>query len=387
MILFSTLLSFCLFIGPMDEFPLRAQDPASEELSTYRTTLDSFGFERYRTLIERYRAGDFQWTVEELASVDIETVDYLSDQLPRFTDELKELFPEWSVSDADLEAAVLLHTQVAIMKSNERELATQEAHWTAARSICSHIGNNRFRRLWLLALGYFHQNKLDEQSATVVLEMALREFPKDPEIFLALGTVHESLGDYLGRRALVSRPVGSWTTMSSDEQQQFKSWRRFESDIRKHMKRAQAFYEKALDENPELIEAHLRLGRVLHNQGKDNDALRRFEWIHENAPESPLLGMAHLFAGRVHEQEDRIDEALEHYRAAVRAKEDWQLVYLALSHALRRSGDDTESRKVLERALRLEFDPRNPQGGLWDYVCKRDAFVSLVEQLRSEVLQ
>jgi hypothetical protein len=97
--------------------------------------------------------------------------------------------------------------------------------------------------------------------------------------------------------------------------------------------------------------------------------------------------MAHLFAGRLHEQEGRIDEALEHYRAAVRAKDDWQLGYLALSHALRRSGDDTESREVLEKGLRLEFDPRNPQGGLWDYICKRDAFSSLVEQLRSEVLQ
>jgi len=387
MIVLSVVFSFCLLSSPTGAFSVRSQDPASEELSTFKTALDVFGFERYRTMIQRYRDGDFQWTVEELASVDIETIDYLSDQLPRFVDELKELFPEWSVSEVDLQAAVLLHTQVAIMKSNERELTTQEAHWTAARSICGHIGNKSFRRLWLLALGYFHQNKLDEQSATVVLEMALREFPKDPEIFLALGTVHESLGDYLGRRALVSRPVGSWTTMSSDDQQQFKSWRRFESDIRKHMKLARAFYEKALDETPELVEAHLRLGRVLHYQGKDDEALRRFEWIHENAPESPHLGMAHLFAGRVHEQEDRIDEALEHYRAAVRAKEDWQLFYLALSHALRRSGNDTESRRVLEQALRLDIDPRNPQGGLWDYVCKRDAFVSLVEQLRSEVLQ
>ncbi len=72
-------------------------------------------------MIDRYRAGDFQWTVEELASVPIDTVGYLSDQLPRFTDELKELFPEWSVSEADLQAAVLLHTQVAILNSNERE--------------------------------------------------------------------------------------------------------------------------------------------------------------------------------------------------------------------------------------------------------------------------
>ena len=386
MVLFSSLLSFCLFIDPMDEFPLRAQDPASEELSTYRTNLDSFGFERYRTLIDRYRAGDFQWTVEELASVPIDTVGYLSDQLPRFTDELKELFPEWSVSEADLQAAVLLHTQVAILNSNERERTMQEAHWTAARSICSHIGDKSFRRLWLLALGYFYQNKLEEEPATAVLETALREFPKDPEILLALGTVHESLGDFLGRRSL-KRPVGSLTSMSFEEQQHFKWWRRFESDIRQHMKRAQDFYKKALEEDPELVEAHLRLGRVLHYHGKDDDALRRFEWIQKNAPESPHLGMAHLFAGRVHEQEDRIDEALEHYRAAVRAKSDWQLFYVALSHALRRSGDDAESRKVLEQGLRLDIDPRNPQGGLWDYICRRDKFVHLVEQLRSEVLR
>ena len=41
----------------------------------------------------------------------------------------------------------------------------------------------------------------------------------------------------------------------------------------------------------------------------------------------------------------------------------------------------------LEQALRLDIDPRNPQGSLWDYICRLAEFVSLVEQLRSEVLQ
>jgi hypothetical protein len=72
----------------MDASPVRGQDPASEELSTYQMTLESFGLARYRILIERYRGGDFHWTVNELAIVEIDTIDYLSDQLPRFADEL-----------------------------------------------------------------------------------------------------------------------------------------------------------------------------------------------------------------------------------------------------------------------------------------------------------
>jgi tetratricopeptide (TPR) repeat protein len=343
--------------------------------------------ERYRTLIERYRDGDFQWTVQELALADIESVDYLSEQLPRFTDELKTSFPEWAVSDADLQAAVLLHTQVAITKSNQRNTAFQEVHWNAARSICGHIGDKNFRRQWLLALGYFHSTNLEDKPAVAALESALREFPKDAEILLALGTVHESIGEFLGRRTFGKQRAPSWTTWSRAEELDYRTRRFFQSNSRKHLNRAQSFYRKALAIEPGFVEAHLRLGRVLYHQGKYDEALGQFEWVLEKASGSTLVGLAHLFAGQVLERENAVKEAIEHYRAAARAKGDWQLVYLALSNALRRWGDDTESRKALEQALRLDIDPRNPQGGLWDYTVKRGAFADLVLQLRNGVLQ
>jgi hypothetical protein len=81
-----------------------------------------------------------------------------------------------------------------------------------------------------------------------------------------------------------------------------------------------------------------------------------------------------------------LEEALEHYRAAVEARADWQLAYIALSNALHSAGNLVASREVLKQALQLGVDPRNPKGGLWDYNVMNDRFVDLVVQLRSGVV-
>jgi tetratricopeptide (TPR) repeat protein len=354
---------------------------ADQQLDSPR---DELSLGRYRTLIDRYRDGDFKWTVDELALASVDTIEYLSEQLPRFASQQKQLSPELSLSDTDLQAAVLIHTQAAIWKSNERDTKMLEGHWEAAQSICNHIRDSRFKRKWLIARGYFHQTRLEEKPAVAVLEAALREFPEDAEILLSLGTVYESLGEFLGRR----RSFGPVPTLpySMEEERALRERRFFVSGSRKRLERAENFYRRALKARAGFVEAHLRLGRVLYHLGKDDEALRNLVWVIENATESQYLCLAHLFAGRLCERSDRIEEALEHYRAAVKAREDWQLAYLALSNSLHRSGELDASREVLEQALLLPVDPRNPKGGLTDYSVMNDAFVELVIQLRSGVI-
>ncbi len=346
--------------------------------------LDELSLERYRTLIHRYRDGDFKWTVDELSDATVGTVEYLSDQLPKLAKEQNQLSPELTLSDEDLQAAVLLHTQVAIWKSNERDTEMLEVHWAAAQNICDHVGDPRFRRKWLLARGYFYQTRLEEKPAVAVLESALREFPEDAEILLSLGTVYESLGEFLGRRSFEPIPT---PPLSTDQEHALKNRRFFEAGSRKRLDRAERCYRRALEAESDFVNAHLRLGRVQYHLGKNDEALRNLGWVIDNASESQHVGLAHLFAGRVCEQDERVEEAVEHYRAAVKARKDWQLAYIALSNSLDRSGNLDESREVLKQALQLPMDPRNPKGGLWDYNVQNDTFVDLVTQLRSGVVR
>lgn len=150
MILHCIVLFFHLFSSPFDEAPARVQDPPSED--TIGMTQQEL---RYWETIQHYRSGDFQWAVEKMSSFPIDKVASLSDQLPRLGDELKELVPKRSVTEADCRTAVLLHTQVAILSSNQRDPSAEEAHSAAALSIFKYIRNSSFRRRWLLALGFF----------------------------------------------------------------------------------------------------------------------------------------------------------------------------------------------------------------------------------------
>jgi tetratricopeptide (TPR) repeat protein len=338
--------------------------------------------DRYLDLIGRYRAGDFKWTVEELVATRIETVDSLSERLLRLGDERTKSSLQ-RVSDQDLQAAVLLHTQAAVARANERDTIVQEAHWKAAFSLNRHVGEKDFRRQWLIALGYFHQARLEEKPAVEALETALKEFPEDSEIRLALGTVYEALGTFTALHPSDILPPPPYT--AAQERDIWKQ-RFSEKRGRRHLERARGYYREALASNPEFVEAHLRLGRVLHQLGQDEEALRQFGWVIENANEINYVGLSHLFAGRLQEHDGDNKGAIEHYRAAVALMQSWQLARLALSHALDRAGARVASLEVLERALRLRVDPRNPMGGLSDYTSKGDVFVNLVTQLRTGVL-
>jgi tetratricopeptide (TPR) repeat protein len=349
-----------------------------------QTQSDELSLERYRTLIHRYRDGDFRWTVEELNEISLGTVQYLSDQLPKLSVEQNQLSPELTLSEKDLQAAVLLHTQVALWKSNERDAMMLDAHWEAAQNICDHVSDADFRRRWLLTRGYFYQTRLEEKPAVAVLELALKEFPKDSDLLLSLGTVYESVGEFLGRWA--PTPLPTWP-MSTD--QEIALWKRryFERGSRKRLERAEKHYMEALEARPDFDEARLRLGRVQYHLGEGDEALRNFDWVIDRSKEPRRVGLAHLFAGKIYEQGENMKESLKHYRAAVETRKDWQLAYIAMSSALHRTGDLAASREILMKALQLPIDPRNPQGGLWDYSVMNDVVEELVLRLRSGVVR
>lgn len=333
---------------------------------------EQISFGQYLDLIHRYREGDFTWTVEELAPARESFLDLVS----------REIFNR-STSEMDRKAAVLLHTQTAILKENQGEAELRDAHLSAARRICTGITDRDFERKWLLALGAYHQARSNFDTAISIFEAILKTDGRDAEALLGLGTVYElkgSFGSWSRREVFASsRAAGLVTKKMRDEM-------RMRGEHRRDLERAEQYYQRAMDEMPELVEAHLRLGRVSQLLGKDDDAFRRFEDVIEKTSDPYLLSMAHLFSGRLHEELGDMEEAVQDYRAAVAAHREWQVSYLALSHALHRLGDREESVDTVLRGLRSSGDARDPRGGHWSYYFRMGAFMSGVTELRRGVV-
>src|SRR5579871_3434428 len=110
-------------------------------------------------------------------------------------------------------------------------------------------------------------------------------------------------------------------------------------------------YRHALEQDPTLDEAHLRLGRMLHLVGQNVEA--RVELT--RALESDVPGhrsfvtyLAALFLGEIEEESGEMPAAIAHYREGVNAFPLGHMGHLMLGQALVRSGD-TDGWQELQR--------------------------------------
>ena len=194
---------------------------------------EEISFEQYLELIQRYREGDFTWTVEELAPATKRFIDRAGRELPRRT-----------ASETDRKAAVLLHTQTAVLKENQGETQLRRAHFDAARGICGRLSDRNFEQNWLLALGYYHQALLETETAVSIFEAIRRDFPPNSETLLALGTVYEVKGSFAG---------GPKSGLSSHRQptiavRKEREGIRLRGESRKNLEKAEEYYRRAIDE-------------------------------------------------------------------------------------------------------------------------------------------
>lgn len=120
-------------------------------------------------------------------------------------------------------------------------------------------------------------------------------------------------------------------------------------NTKQQLSRAREAYEGALALNPELVEARLRLGRVLWRLGRlpEADQALRAAVL---GVKGPLLSLAHLFLGQCLEDSGDLESAVEEYRKAIALRPETQTGAVALAHALFLRGDGEAAREVLEIA-------------------------------------
>jgi tetratricopeptide (TPR) repeat protein len=216
-----------------------------------------------------------------------------------------------------------LHTELSAYNTWGLPTETRALHLKVAEDLVELIpGETAFNRDWFLTVAYvYHGSNLSV--SLHYLKEAGRRFPNDAEILLAIGVTYETAAAY-------DRNPGT-------------------------MYQAGTFYRRALQADPDLAEAHLRLGKVLLERGgkRVEEAMRELEWVVEHSSDPYLLYLANLFLGDLHKREKRFDRAVECYRAAVEAEPRWQTAQISLSYALRATGDRTAARDVMHRALQL----------------------------------
>jgi len=122
--------------------------------------------------------------------------------------------------------------------------------------------------------------------------------------------------------------------------------------------RAEGHFRRALALRPGMIEARLRLGRVLLDVDRIAEAEVELRAVLAATADPRTVHLALLFLGEAAEKARRFEEATELYRRAVDIRPDCQAARVALAYASERMGDMDRARSVVASFL----DRNQPRG-------------------------
>jgi cytochrome c-type biogenesis protein CcmH/NrfG len=181
----------------------------------------------------------------------------------------------------------------------------------------------------------------------------LKRFPKDGKLLLTRAILLETIGVL----TLVPAPRTPNQTPQTVREAEARTRK-----IKSHWEMTRTAFEAALAADPTLLEARLRLGRVLWRLNQPAPARAAFEEVLAKSKDATDLYLAHLFRGRVLEESERFEEAEQDYRAALSLRPPSEPAAVAVAHARLRLGNSAGAREALEAAMnqaphRTELDP------------------------------
>jgi Tetratricopeptide repeat len=334
----------------------------------------------YQDIIRQYRSDDTIGALHALLGHDPAWVSTAVGALSR----------DSGVSLQDVKDAVLVHTEAIVGQWVTVEgLPLQLA---AARELIDLRGSasplailrrgaqvpyrlpDDFRRRWHLVVAWSLQKSLQYPTLIAHLDTTIQRYRDDPDVLLTQGTFYEALG---------STPTspGEWDVAAPRLLTSATRTRRGQ------LGEAERTLRAALQTSPELDEARLRLGRVLTELGRPGEALATLAPLDADA--SGTAGAAEnlspdrsrartmadrwsasrpylvkLFIGSAEERLGHFDRAIEAYRAAAAMLPQCQTPLVALSAALRASGDQVAA---ADAVLRIATTAKQCIDPWWDY--------------------
>jgi tetratricopeptide (TPR) repeat protein len=184
----------------------------------------------------------------------------------------------------------------------------------------------------------------------------LKHFPRAPSLLLSEGTAAEARAFF----TLAPAPRVLGLTPATLRKRESLS-----AELRDLREKARQSFEAALSVDPDLVEARLRLGRVLWRLSRPEPARLAFEAVLGKAADAPQQYLAHLFLGRILEDSRDFKAAEEHYRVALSMQPLSEIAAVAVSHARFLQGDVEGARVLLRTGLeavrkRRDHDPWMP---------------------------
>jgi len=314
------------------------------------------GLAPYLRIVAEYRAGRMDEALEDILAWSRDALDEARHSIQRLQDQIvlcREATPDidgrtsaGEIEVADLDAAVLLHTDAALRALGhgnsfgaETQLRAAQPlfDWTRALTkdwphdpdylpLGCHPLPEIGARDWYLVASWSLLLYWEVDLADAYAGRGLDAAPADAELLLAAGTIKEGLALVASQSPHVRSKLPPRAQDSLGP-----SARRDEG---RSLREARALYRRALGVQPVYLQTHLRLGRVLSRLDELDEARAELELVVANADDPPERYLAELFLARVEEQAGDGDTAVAHYRRALDAWPDSQAARIGLVHAI-----------------------------------------------------
>jgi tetratricopeptide (TPR) repeat protein len=239
-------------------------------------------------------------------------------------------------------------------------------HWAFARALLDAVQprpvKDDYVRLWYRATTAFFYHWSDYAEGPPHLHHARTLFPDDGVLMMYEGALHEAYADPRVQTAVGAFRSPIATDLPSAMSQVTGSIAQADNEWRTAADR----FRRALEVEPALIEARVRLGHVLERLGRYNDAVAELERALREGPSEALEYYAQIVLGRAYQAQARIDPAARAFERARALYPGAQSPRLALSEMARDRGDRIAALEALGPIAtpRAGADRRDPY---WTY--------------------
>ena len=253
--------------------------------------------------------------------------------------------------------------QRVILKSvdgRQDHIIDAAVHWEIAYALLDRLPNGgkpapqddpTVRQWYQATIAYLQDTAMHDPTH---FERALRLFPNDVTIVFQAGCLHETLASPRVQAVLRSATIPPGMVVS------------FKSD-RPELETAERFFRRALELDPAHQEARLRLGWVLGQLERHEQAAAELRQVTDDVDHVALRYYTALFLGREEELLGHRDAARAAYERAAAIFPLAQSPYIALSHLARESGDRDAALASVRRVLELPVDEVDRRDPFWVY--------------------
>ncbi len=255
-------------------------------------------------------------------------------------------------------------TSYLVGDGQQTRQTTSTVHWAFGRALLDHLepgpARDPLARAWYLATASVLQSLRLVSEADDHLSRARRIFPDDARLLFEGACAVETLTAPTLQAAAGPippgpRPGGTFRTISSAP------------SVRSLLRRAEQLFRRALQRNPTLTEARVRLARLTAGDGQHAEAIDLLQQALAAPAREEVRYLALMQLGDEELAVGRRAEARGRYEAAARLFPTAQTPLLALGLAARESGDRPGAAAALDRLSRLPVDPLERIDPAWFY--------------------